>query len=121
MANIGELCEDWRGNEARVPLGNTVRRSEDRYQRNLAMLRLANGKEHTYAEIAHKLGITLDIVKNVVRAVKQDKVIPGEYKNSTKITEEQLVDIKLMVAERCAVQVNLTPYSNSFTTLHNRD
>ena len=81
---------------------------KDKCQHNLAILRSVNGKEYTYAKIAHKLGITLDIVKNVVRTLIKDSLIPEENKNSTKITEEYLVDIKLMVANLHHQHSNLT-------------
>ena len=102
MANIGESSEDWRGNSIRVPEGNVLRPIKDIYQRNLAILRLRNEKKQSYKDIAHKLCINISTVKNVIFHAKNDKEIPGNYKSSKKITEEQLIDIKLEVGKRCA-------------------
>ena len=82
MANIGESSEDWRENSIRVPVENMVRPIKDIYQRNLAILRLVNGKEHAYEQIAHKLCISISTVNNVVFAVKKGNVIPGNHKSS---------------------------------------
>ena len=110
MANIGESSEDWRGDSIRVPLGNTVRPIKNKSQRNKAILRLRNEKEHTYMDIAHKLGITTGIVKNVLFHAKHDEETPGNYKSSRKITEEQLLEIKLEVAKMCAENKAITDH-----------
>lgn len=61
-------------------------------------------------DIAHKLGITTGIVKNVLFHAKHDEETPGNYKSSRKITEEQLLEIKLEVAKMCAENKAITDH-----------
>ena len=78
MANIAKLGEDYRGNSVRVPPGNISRPISDKNQRNSAILRLVNGKEYTYAQIAHKLCISISTSNNVVWTVKKNSLIRGD-------------------------------------------